>query len=137
MSGEKMIIKEFPPSAEDFCRLRALTKLSPRGYEHVVRALPASLYGVHIIADDQVIAMGRVVGDGVINFEIVDVAVHPSYQGKGYGKVIMEHIMKYLGKTAAPGAYITLMADVPELYEKFGFRLSRPCSEGMYMNWNL
>ncbi|NCH05738.1 N-acetyltransferase [Cronobacter dublinensis] len=137
MVGEKMIIKESPPSAEDFCRLRMLTKLSPRGYEYVVRALPASLYGVHIIADGQVIAMGRVVGDGVINFEIVDVAVHPSYQGKGYAKVIMEHIMKYLGQTAAPGAYITLMADAPKFYEKFGFKLSRPRSEGMFLSWTL
>jgi len=44
----------------------------------------------------------------------------------------MQSIMNYLESEAPTGAYITLMADVPELYEKFGFKLSRPKSEGMY-----
>ncbi|MGQ6151109.1 GNAT family N-acetyltransferase, partial [Serratia sp. IR-2025] len=77
--------------------------------------------------------MGRVVGDGRLNFEIVDVAVDPEHQGKGLGRQIMSHIMGYLERAAPQGAYITLMADVPSLYEKFGFKLSRPASEGMYL----
>jgi hypothetical protein len=31
----------------------------------------------------------------------------------------MEHIMAYLDKEAPAGCHITLMADVPALYEKF------------------
>jgi predicted N-acetyltransferase YhbS len=45
----------------------------------------------------------------------------------------MEHIMAYLDKAAPAGCYIRLMADVPELYEKFGFALAQPESEGMYI----
>ena len=45
----------------------------------------------------------------------------------------MEHIMAYLDKAAPAGCYIMLMADVPALYEKFGFALARPESEGMYI----
>ncbi|WP_269969020.1 MULTISPECIES: hypothetical protein [unclassified Shewanella] len=41
--------------------------------------------------------------------------------------------MDSLNREAPKGAYITLMADVPELYEKFGFKLSRPASEGMFI----
>ena len=77
--------------------------------------------------------MGRVIGDGALNFEVVDVAVEPIYQGKGVGRMIMQSIMDYLERDAPKGAYITLMADVPELYAKFGFELSRPESEGMYI----
>ncbi|NRD71951.1 GNAT family N-acetyltransferase [Shewanella sp. VB17] len=77
--------------------------------------------------------MGRVVGDGALNFEIVDIAVDPVYQGKCYGRLIMQAIMDYLDREAPKGAYISLMADVPELYEKFGFTLSRPTSEGMFL----
>ena len=55
------------------------------------------------------------------------------YQKQGFGRIIMEHIMAYLDKEAPAGCYITLMADVPALYEKFGFALARPESEGMYI----
>ena len=76
--------------------------------------------------------MGRVVGDGALNFEIVDMAVDPEHQRKGLGRMMMERIMAYLEREAPKGAYIMLMADVPEFYAKFGFQLSRPESEGMY-----
>ena len=79
------------------------------------------------------IGMGRVVGDGALNFEIVDIAVDPEYQGRGFGRIIMEHIMGFLDREASKGAYITLMADVPKLYSKFGFKISRPECEGMYL----
>ncbi len=120
-------------SVEDFIRLRQISGLSPRPLAGVVKALPKSLYGVQIHCGTQTVGMGRVVGDGAINFEIVDVAVDPEHQGKGLGRLIMQHIMAYLDREAFTGAYITLMADVPELYEKFGFKFSRPASEGMYL----
>lgn len=70
--------------------------------------------------------MGRVVGDGALNFEIVDIAVDPVYQGKCYGRLIMQAIMDYLDREAPKGAYISLMADVPELYENLVLRLVDP-----------
>ncbi|WP_444931907.1 GNAT family N-acetyltransferase [Microbulbifer sp. SSSA002] len=91
------------------------------------------MYGVHIKRYSETIAMGRVVGDGALNFEIVDVAVDPKFQGIGLGHQVMEHIMAYLDREALPSAYITLMADVPEFYRKFGFELSRPHTEGMHL----
>lgn len=117
---------------DDFLRLRDISGLSSRSYEAAVKGLPNSLYGIHILYDGIPVAMGRVVGDGAINFDIVDVAVDPDHQGKGLGRQIMAHIMTYLDKAAFPRSYVSLMADVPELYEKFGFQLSRPNSEGMY-----
>ncbi|RDH42600.1 GNAT family N-acetyltransferase [Zooshikella ganghwensis] len=118
---------------ENFLRLRVVTGLTPRTKEAAVKALPNSIYGVHILYDGKPIAMGRVVGDGALNLEIVDVAVDPEHQGKGLGRKVMEYIMSYFEKYIPKGAYITLMADVPELYEKFGFKLTRPGSEGMYI----
>lgn len=118
---------------DDFLRLREVSGLTPRPREAAIKALPRSLYGVHIVIDGSVVGMGRVIGDGALNFDVVDVTVDPEFQGKGYGRVIMENIMQYLDREAQVGSYITLMADVPELYEKFGFKLTRPQSEGMYI----
>ncbi|MCL1048396.1 GNAT family N-acetyltransferase [Shewanella abyssi] len=120
-------------SAADFVRLRDIAGLSPRTYAAAKQGLPNSLFGVKICIAGQTIAMGRVVGDGALNFEIVDIAVDPAYQGQGFGRLIMQSIMNYLDRAAFKGAYITLMADVPELYSKFGFKLSRPASEGMFI----
>ena len=120
-------------SVDDFIRLRHISGLSPRAEPAVKKALPNSLFGVQVILDGIAVGMGRVVGDGALNFEIVDVAVDPLHQGRGLGRQIMQSIMAYLDREAMPTAYITLMADVPELYLKFGFKFSRPASEGMYM----
>lgn len=119
-------------SVEDFIRLRDVSGLSSRPKEAVEKGLPNSLFGVCIVCNGRTVGMGRVVGDGAINFEIVDIAVDPEHQRRGLGSQIMESIMGYIDRTAFPGSYIDLMADVPELYEKFGFKLTRPRSEGMY-----
>lgn len=118
-------------SVDDFIRLRDVSGLSPRPREAVEKGLPNSLYGVQIVCAGKTVGMGRVVGDGAINFEIVDIAVDPEHQRKGLGSKIMQSIMNYIEQAAYPGSYIDLMADVPELYEKFGFELTRPASEGM------
>ncbi|WP_299795690.1 GNAT family N-acetyltransferase [uncultured Shewanella sp.] len=133
MSGVNVRIIEQVVSAEDFTRLRLISGLTPRPIEAAREGLPRSLFGVQLLLERQVVGMGRVVGDGALNFEIVDVAVDPAYQGRGLGRKIMQSIMGYLEREAPTGAYITLMADVPELYTKFGFKLSRPASEGMYI----
>lgn len=120
---------------QDFIRLRDISGLSPRPPEAVAKALDNSLYGVKVLDGNKTIGMGRIIGDGGLNFDIVDVAVDPAFQGQGLGRKIMEYLVAYLEANAPKGAYICLMADVPELYEKFGFKLTRPASEGMYLPW--
>ena len=133
MESQLYQVVEKVVSVDDFLRLREVSGLTPRPYDATKRALPNSLFGVQIIIGNHTVGMGRVVGDGALNFEVVDIAVEPIYQGKGFGRMIMQRIMDYLDRDAPKGAYITLMADVPELYAKFGFELSRPESEGMYI----
>lgn len=133
MTLGKFKVIEAPVFVADFMRLREVSGMSPRDPEGAATGLPNSLYGVQILDGGTVIAMGRIVGDGGLNFEIVDVAVDPAYQGKGLGKTVMRHLMQYLERTAPKNAYITLVGDEPGFYEKLGFKLVRPASEGMYM----
>lgn len=121
------------PDIDSFLRLRKVTGLSVRSHKAAERGLPNSLFAVSILDGETIIGMGRVIGDGGLNFEIVDVAVDPDYQGQGLGKQIMTHIMNYLDENAPEGCYISLIADVPTLYEKFGFKRTAPRSEGMYI----
>ena len=118
MTVEYTVIEKVP-SAEAFCHLRVAAGMSPRPLEGARAGLPHSCYGVHILWQETPIAMGRIVGDGVINFDIVDVAVDPAHQGKGLGRLVMEKLVAWL----------------PELYAKFGFESVRPESEGMARVW--
>ena len=77
--------------------------------------------------------MGRIVGDGGLNYEVVDIAVHPDYQRQGLGSRIMTALMAYLEREAPSSAYVSLIADhgAPALYSKFGFEFTAPASVGM------
>lgn len=67
--------------------------------------------------------MGRIIGDDGLFYQVVDIAVSPSFQGKGIGKTILSYIMEYLNKNALPSAYVYLIADgnAQFLYKKYGF----------------
>lgn len=132
---QKYVFINTVPPATDFCRLRVISGLTPRPLDAAERALPGSCYGVHILYAGLIVGMGRIIGDGALNFEIVDIAVDPDHQGNGLGRKIMQNLMSWFEKHVSPGAYITLVADVPELYEKFGFKNVRPASEGMALVW--
>ncbi|WP_044642482.1 GNAT family N-acetyltransferase [Risungbinella massiliensis] len=122
-----------PPSVEDYCNLRVQAGMSPRGKEAARIGLPNSLFAVTVYEGERLIGMARVVGDGGVNFLIVDVAVHPDYQGKGIGKKMMGDIMQYIDSKALPGSLIQLSADPPadNLYKQFGFEYMTD-SIGMY-----
>ena len=108
------------PSIEDYRRLREIAGLSPKSKEAAEKGLPNTLYATTIrYQAGETVAMGRVIGDNGCFYQIVDIAVDPSHQGKGLGKII--------------GAYVSLIADGPAkyLYAKFGFEPVTPESIGM------
>jgi ribosomal protein S18 acetylase RimI-like enzyme len=121
------------PDPEEYRALRSVCGLSPRSAEAAAKGLPNSLFATTIRDQSKLIAMGRVVGDGACNFEIVDVAVHPDYQRRSQGSRIMSAIMDYIHAHAPDSAYVSLIADnhAPALYSKFGFEPTAPASIGM------
>ncbi len=129
--------EEVIPSAAEFCELRVAAGLSAKSLKAAQIALPNSLYAISIRKEGSLIAMGRVVGDGACNFEVVDVAVDPNYQGMGLGKRVMEYIDMYLSSVALEGSYVSMIADEPAFYEKLGYRLVSPSCQGMTKKFKL
>ena len=121
------------PSPEEYTALRRDTGLSERSLEAAQLGLPNSVYAVCLRDGDRLVGMGRIIGDGGCNYEIVDIAVHPDYQRRGLGFQIMESLMNYLRTNAPKSAYVCLIADegTPGLFEKFGFEPTAPVSVGM------
>lgn len=128
-----LILAEGLPSVAEYRELRVVAGLSPKSKEAAEIGLPASLFAVCVRGHGKLAGMGRIIGDGGCNFEIVDIAVHPEFQRQGIGSRIMQALMTYLHENAPKSAYVCLIADhgAPALYSKFGFELTAPESVGM------
>lgn len=124
---------EKAPGVDDYCRLRLESGLSPKTKEAAIIGLAGSYFGVHVLHGQEVVGMGRIIGDGGCFFQVVDIAVLPTHQGKGLGKLIMKSLMDYLRKNAPASAHVSLLADgkAHELYSQYGFQLTAPASQGM------
>ncbi|SEU24187.1 GNAT family N-acetyltransferase [Paenibacillus sp. NFR01] len=120
------------PETSDYLALRREAGLSPMSPEGAGIGLPNSCFAVTLYEGDELVGMGRVVGDGGCFFQVTDIAVKPSRQGRGYGKRIMAEIRRYLD-TVPERAYVSLIADgeASKLYAQYGFVPVMPASQGM------
>lgn len=121
------------PAIATYQRLRIAAGLSAKTTDAAARGLPSSLFAVQVLLGDEVVGMGRVIGDGGCFYQVVDIAVLPAHQGKGLGKLIMREIMRYIDSEVPDSAYVSLIADgqAQDLYAQFGFRHTAPASVGM------
>ena len=126
-------LREEVPEVAEYRALRVAAGMSSKTAEAARRGLAGTLHAACVRDGKTLIGMGRVIGDGGCNFEIVDIAVHPDYQRQGIGFRIMESMMCYLRQSAPESAYVCLIADggASELYAKFGFEFTAPASAGM------
>lgn len=123
------------PDAATYCRLRSASGLSPKTAEAAARGLPNSVFAVQVLQGDEIVGMGRIIGDGGCFYQVVDIAVLPAHQGRGLGKLIMREIMRYVEEQVPASAYVSLIADgqAQNLYAQFGFTHTAPKSVGMAM----
>ena len=121
------------PSPADYLRLRVEAGLSPKTTEGAAAGLPNTVYAVVIRRNGEAVGMGRIIGDGGLFFQVVDIAVQPAHQGRGLGKAIVAALVDHLRATVPKGAYVSLMADgeAHRLYAQYGFALTAPRSVGM------
>lgn len=126
-----------PPPLADYLRLRADSGLSPVTEAQGEPPLVNSWAWVHVRhrASGEVVAMGRVIGDGGWYFHIADMATLPEHKKKGLGQAVLEALLAKIREEAPPRPYVTLMADEPgrPLYAKLGFVETAPHSLGMML----
>ena len=121
------------PAVATYQQLRIAAGLSAKTAEAAAKGLPNSLFAVQVLLGDDVVGMGRIIGDGGCFYQVVDIAVLPAHQGKGLGKRIMREIMQFIETEVPPSAYVSLIADgqAQDLYAQFGFKHTAPASVGM------
>ena len=86
---------------------------SRRPLRRVKRALDNSMLKVGLWQHDpkfpRLIGFARCTGDGILEATVWDVAIHPVYQSTGFGKKLMEYIIKSIREMGIKR--ITLFAD--------------------------
>jgi aralkylamine N-acetyltransferase len=119
-------------SAHDVQDLCASVGWSRRDPVLIGRALMNSLAVASIWDGEILIAFARATGDKVFNATVWDVAVRPSYQRKGIGRLVMCELLKELDEYQIP--LVTLYADPGRdgFYKKFGFATDPSGVRGMF-----
>jgi ribosomal protein S18 acetylase RimI-like enzyme len=128
-SGKRLDIRivEKIPSMHDYNQLRESVGWQVIEPEVTPNPLSKSIYCVCAYQGENIIGMGRIVGDGTLIFYIQDVIVDSKFQGLGVGTKIMEKLMEYLKRNSNVHSGIGLMSAKgrEKFYAKFGF-VSRP-----------
>lgn len=123
------------PAVEEYRALRVAAGLSAMTAEGAAAGLPASWCAVCVRHAGKLIGMGRIVGDGGLFLFVVDIAVAPAWQGRGWGRHIMAALVEQLRARAPARAMVGLIADGTafRLYEQFGFKRVAPAAHGMLL----
>ena len=136
-----IVFGEKPPTSKEYNYLRDHVGWGAYAdADAVSNGLEHSLYHVTVQDGDELIGMGRVIGDGAITFYIQDVIVREDYRGRGIGKEIMERIMVFIASVATEGAVVGLFAAKGKeaFYERFEFipRPNEDLGKGMIQFWS-
>lgn len=121
---------------EEYTSLRNFVGWENFAEEQVIQCIKDSLYDITVVEDDQTIAMGRLVGDGMY-YMIVDIVVKPEYQKRGIGSRIIDMLLAYVDEHTPTGgrSSVQLIAEKgkEQFYIKKGFKLipHEFCGSGM------
>lgn len=123
MNNDYQIIRRRPTLKEYKELCTAVDWADYINLEVAEESLQNSIFAVVVLYGEEMVAMGRVVGDGKIYFYIQDIAVSPEHQGKGIGGMVMGEITEFLKQNAPDKAFIGLFASQGKepFYKKFGF----------------
>lgn len=127
-------IEHKTPTPQEYCDMRVKTGLSPKSLEGATLGMANSLFGVSVRDDvGDLVAMGRLIGDGGCFVQICDIAVAPEHQGQGLGRQIMQILVDHIHANMPDLTWVNLFADgeAHHLYRKFGFEMTAPQSQGM------
>lgn len=115
------------PSPQDFKHLRDGAAWGDISLSQAEAALSTSLGGIYAALNGEVVAMARIVGDGILNIYLQDVVVAEPLRGQGIGKALLERLFGQLKAVYPADCTIGLMAakNQDNFYAQFGF-IRRP-----------
>ena len=125
--ADQVVLQNNVLQPQDFVRLRVLTGFADIPTEHAKRALDGGLINVSAIYGDQLIGMGRMVGDGAMYWYLQEIIVLPEFQKQGVGAKIVNHLVDYAVSHSTTGKFTTIggvsAKGKEDFYRKLGFEI--------------
>lgn len=114
---------ENPPTVKEFQDLRRAVGLTVFSDLATATSLENRLHGVWLRQADELVGMGRLIGDGGIFAQVTDIAVNPRWQRQGWGDQIVSRLMFWSDANLPADCYISLIAEpgADKLYARHGF----------------
>jgi len=128
-------IIERRPTVAEFAAVTAAVGFRPHPPEAIAAGLANSLFVVCAVAEERVIGIGRVVGDGALHFYLTGVMVIPEYQRQGVGSRIVEALLACVKRVTHANILVEALP-LPGLdvfYSRFGFKAPRQYAPGMHL----
>lgn len=98
--------------------LFALVQLGGRRGDKLRRAFLNSTAACYAFDGTRLVGVARAISDGEYHAVVYDVAVHPEYQGRGVGRLVMGHLLQRLPVWRV---MLVASADVQPFYNQLGF----------------
>ena len=103
----------------------------------VEKALKNTMYMVKAVLNNEVVGIGRVVGDYSIVCSLTNICVKPEYQGKGIGLMIVNKLKNMVEESVKVGEKMQIelipTAGNEGFYQKAGFKYKPEKITGMYL----
>ena len=122
-------LKENTITVKDYLKIRSRVGWIELKEEQATKALENSLYVVGAYDGDQLVGMGRIVGDGAVICYVQDLIVIPDKQHTGIGSMVLEKLMQYVESLRIEKSQMMLCLMCAKgresFYEQHGF-IARP-----------
>ena len=132
---EFTVVKDLKPN--DIINLREVLGWKRISYNQFEKGLKNTMYKISIQKDGQVIACGRLVGDYSCKGLLSDIMVHPDYQKKGYGKIVVTELVKMVQDSLKKGELFQIeampTAGNTDFYVKCGLKCKHENQSGVYV----
>ena len=122
------------PDLKEYVDLRLAAGMESADEDALKNGLMHSLCTVTARGEqDELLGMGRIIGDGGVYYQIVDLIVTPAQDEQGLQEAILNQLLGYLDTYASKDAQLMTVSDVAgiKLYQKYGFKLVYPDFYGM------
>lgn len=119
-----VLIRHRQATADEYLQLRETIGWPLPDRKSVDTSLAQTLHSVCLESAGNLVAYGRVVGDGGIYFYIQDIIVVPDFRGQGLADIVMIELINYIDKQAPKEAFVGLFSvkGIETFYEKYGFK---------------
>jgi len=124
LNTRKIEYKEQLPDLDNYWDLFNTTSWNDKykfNKSDIGNAIENSWYVISVYNENKLIGFGRVISDGIHHALIVDMIIHPEYQSKGIGGLLLEKLLKKCKSHNIRDIQLFSAKDKYKFYEKYNF----------------